>query len=241
MRNLIRGLIPALMLAALPLAPMQANAEVALGISVNFAPPELPVYVQPEIPAPGYLWTPGYWAWAPDGYYWVPGTWVLPPAVGLLWTPGVLGLGRWSLLLARRLLGTPRWILRWRQLWIWLRRCRLRRRLLARSASSCYNRAVCNVRNINVVNVYTRPVAYHGHENRVSFNGGAGGIVARPSRRELSASHERHVAFTGPQRRAGEPGALQYRAARLGQRRSPAHRGDSSAWRVQRSRRGRCS
>ena len=85
MRNLIRGLMSALVLAALPLA---ANASVALGISVNFAPPELPVYVQPEIPAPGYIWTPGYWAWSPAGYYWVPGTWVLPPALGLLWTPG---------------------------------------------------------------------------------------------------------------------------------------------------------
>ena len=91
MRNLIRGLMSALVLAALPLA---ANASVALGISVNFAPPELPVYVQPEIPAPGYIWTPGYWAWSPAGYYWVPGTWVLPPAVGLLWTPGYWGWRR---------------------------------------------------------------------------------------------------------------------------------------------------
>jgi WXXGXW repeat (2 copies) len=47
--------------------------------------------VQPEIPAPGYIWTPGYWAYGTDGYYWVPGTWVQPPAVGLLWTPGYWG------------------------------------------------------------------------------------------------------------------------------------------------------
>ena len=54
-------------------------------------PPELPVYEQPSIPAPGYLWTPGYWASGPNGYFWVPGTWVQPPAVGVLWTPGYWG------------------------------------------------------------------------------------------------------------------------------------------------------
>ena len=51
-------------------------------------PPPLPEYEQPPLPAPGYLWTPGYWAWNNDDYYWVPGTWVEPPEQGLLWTPG---------------------------------------------------------------------------------------------------------------------------------------------------------
>src|SRR5260370_30971026 len=60
-------------------------------VSITIAPPVLPVYVQPAIPGPGYIWTPGYWAYGDDGYYWVPGTWVLPPAVGLLWTPGYWG------------------------------------------------------------------------------------------------------------------------------------------------------
>ena len=63
------------------------------GISVGIAPPPLPVYAQPAIPAPGYMWTPGYWAWGPAGYYWVPGTWVQPPMVGVLWTPGYWGWG----------------------------------------------------------------------------------------------------------------------------------------------------
>ena len=58
-----------------------------VGVSINIAPPALPVYEQPLAPAPGYIWTPGYWAWATGGYYWVPGVWVAPPAVGLLWTP----------------------------------------------------------------------------------------------------------------------------------------------------------
>jgi hypothetical protein len=70
-------------------------AQVAIGISVNFAPPELPVYEQPLCPGEGYLWTPGYWAWDPDygDYYWVPGTWVLAPQPGYLWTPPYWG---WS-------------------------------------------------------------------------------------------------------------------------------------------------
>ncbi len=62
-------------------------------VQATIAPPPLPVYEQPPCPAPGYLWTPGYWAYGPEGYFWVPGTWVLPPAVGLLWTPGYWGWG----------------------------------------------------------------------------------------------------------------------------------------------------
>ncbi len=69
-------------------APSPAAAQVGIEISVQVAPPELPVYDQPPIPDAGYIWTPGYWAWnEPVGYYWVPGTWVQPPAVAVLWTP----------------------------------------------------------------------------------------------------------------------------------------------------------
>src|SRR5215475_4219924 len=66
---------------------------VSVGISVNFAPPELPLYEQPICPGEGYLWTPGYWAWDADydDYYWVPGTWVLAPEPGFLWTPPYWG------------------------------------------------------------------------------------------------------------------------------------------------------
>ena len=197
MRNLIRGLMSALMLAALPLA---ANASVALGISVNFAPPELPVYVQPEIPAPGYIWTPGYWAWSPAGYYWVPGTWVLPPAVGLLWTPGYWGFvdgaylwhgGYWGPHVG--FYGGINYGCGYGgvgyQGGYW------------HGHDFMYNRAYSNVRNINVTNVYNRTIVNNGSVTRVSFNGGAGGIAARPSRTELAAVHERHVAFTSDQRR----------------------------------------
>src|SRR6516225_11365812 len=61
-------------------APAPDYAQDSGGIAVDVAPPPLPVYDQPPIPAPGYIWTPGYWAWDDaTGYYWVPGTWVLPP------------------------------------------------------------------------------------------------------------------------------------------------------------------
>ena len=196
MRKLIRGLLPALMLALLPLA---APASVAIGISVNFAPPALPVYVQPEIPAPGYIWTPGYWAWGPGGYYWVPGTWVLPPAVGFLWTPGYWGwaggayfwhAGYWGphvgfyggINYGCGYYGAGYEGGYWRG-----------NRFL-------YNTSVNNVHNISVTNVYTRPVVHTAPVSRASFNGGAGGIMARPSPSELSAVHERHVGFTGAQR-----------------------------------------
>ena len=56
------------------------------------------------------------------------------------------------------------------------------------------------MRNINVTNVYTRTVVNTAPVSRASFNGGTGGIVARPSPAELSAEHERHVGYTGPQR-----------------------------------------
>ncbi len=60
----------------------------SITVKAELAPPPLPDYVQPLCPGDGYLWTPGYWAWASSGYYWVPGVWVLPPAIDLLWTPG---------------------------------------------------------------------------------------------------------------------------------------------------------
>jgi hypothetical protein len=69
--------------AALPVASSHAQG----GISINIAPPLLPVVEQPPAPVDGYIWTPGYWAWGNVGYYWVPGVWVAPPAVGMLWTP----------------------------------------------------------------------------------------------------------------------------------------------------------
>jgi len=81
-----------LLLAAILFAiPVSSFAGVF--ISVGFAPPVLPVYVQPVCPEPGLMWTPGYWAYGADGYFWVPGAWVPAPYVGALWTPGYWGWG----------------------------------------------------------------------------------------------------------------------------------------------------
>ena len=63
-----------------------------------------------------------------------------------------------------------------------------------------YNRSVNNIRNVNITNVYNRTVINNNTTiNRVSFNGGHGGITARPSVQELVAAHERHVPPTAMQ------------------------------------------
>ncbi len=76
---------------ALLLSLVPASSHAGVFISVGFAPPVLPVYEQPPCPQPGWMWTPGYWAYGQDGYYWVPGTWVPAPYEGALWTPGYWG------------------------------------------------------------------------------------------------------------------------------------------------------
>lgn len=80
----------ALLLTMLSLA-VAATSFGALIITV--VPPVLPVYTLPVCPQPGFLWTPGYWAYDDPavGYYWVPGVWLAPPAPGLLWTPPYWG------------------------------------------------------------------------------------------------------------------------------------------------------
>ena len=89
--NQIKRLLPVAVYAALlGVLPQAVPAQVF--ISVRIGPPALPIYTQPPCPVPGYLWTPGYWAYGPMGYYWVPGVWVAPPRIGLLWTPGYWGL-----------------------------------------------------------------------------------------------------------------------------------------------------
>ncbi|MFZ0498853.1 MAG: hypothetical protein WAM52_06945, partial [Steroidobacteraceae bacterium] len=193
----LRGLIPALALAALPAI---SSAALFVGVSVNVAPPALPVYVQPPCPEPGYLWSPGYWGWNDGAYYWVPGTWVEPPEVGFLWTPGYWGWQEGAFLWHAGYWGPHvgfyggvnygfgydgagfaggYW----------------------RGNAFMYNRAVVNVGPTFVTNVYSRTDVYHGAYQHVSFNGGPGGVVAHPSRSQLAAAHEHHVAFTSVQQR----------------------------------------
>ena len=82
----LRTLLLALVVSLIPAASFGG-----VFISVNFAPPVLPVYDQPPCPEPGLIWNPGYWAYDEDGYYWVPGTWVPAPYAGALWTPPYWG------------------------------------------------------------------------------------------------------------------------------------------------------
>src|SRR5258708_19931459 len=67
--------------------PILSAAGGGVFVSVAIAPPLIPVYAQPIVPAPGYIWTPGYWAYGSAGYYWVPGEWLLPPYVAAPSTP----------------------------------------------------------------------------------------------------------------------------------------------------------
>lgn len=185
------------MLAALMLcAPLVCAAQV--GISITIAPPPLPVYEQPAIPGPGYLWTPGYWAYGPDGYFWVPGTWVMPPEQGLLWTPGYWGWsdglfvwnqGYWAPAVGfygglNYGFGYPG---RGYEGGYW------------RDRQFYYNRAVNNVTNVQVQNVYSKTVINNVTVNKVSYAGGPGGVAARPSAQEEQAARQRHMPPTSVQ------------------------------------------
>jgi hypothetical protein len=52
-----RWLLLALLLSLIPV-----SSQAQLLISVEIAPPVLPVYVQPICPEPNLMWMPGYWA-----------------------------------------------------------------------------------------------------------------------------------------------------------------------------------
>ncbi len=191
MRNrFLRGFLPALALAALAAMPGVSSAGVFVGVSVDIAPPPLPVYVQPPCPQPGYLWVPGYWGWNDGAYYWVPGTWVLPPGVGLLWTPGYWGwdggvylwhAGYWGPQVG--FYGGVDYGFGYDGVGFvggyW------------RGRTFFYNRAVMRVGPRFGRNVYYHPVAHHAAYTHVSFNGGPGGIVARATRAQMAAARMR--------------------------------------------------
>jgi WXXGXW repeat (2 copies) len=175
-----------LMLATMA-APTKASASV--GIFVSFGPPAIPVYVQPMCPGPGYIWTPGYWAWDPDyGYYWVPGTWVMAPFIGAMWTPGYWGWynggymwypGYWGT--AVGFYGGINYGFGYTGFGYyggyW------------RGGRYFYNREV-NHLGPNFVNVYRQRVVVR-EGPRISFNGGRGGIDARPTSAQMAAERTR--------------------------------------------------
>lgn len=183
-------------LALLPLPAAQAQVSIGVGISVGFAPPPLPVYMQPALPAPGYIWTPGYWAYDGDGYYWVPGAWVLPPAIGMLWTPGYWAYydnfyrwhpGYWGPRVG--FYGGVNYGYgyggigfvggRWD------------------NGRFAYNRAVVNFGRKHVTNVYNNTVIVHQNtivnRTRTSYNGGANGIRRQATAREVRMANEQRL------------------------------------------------
>jgi hypothetical protein len=193
----LRGRSVRTLLLALGTLCLSAAAFGQVGVAITIAPPELPVYDQPVCPGDGYIWTPGYWAWGDGDYYWVSGFWVLPPEVGFLWTPGYWGWGNGGFFFNEGFWGLSvgfygginygfgyfghgyeggRWD----------------------NGHFFYNTAVNHV-DVNVIhNVYnTRVSAPTG--GRVSYNGGQGGIEARPTPQEEAAAHERHAPPVGAQ------------------------------------------
>src|SRR6266436_1205865 len=54
---------------------------------VTEAPPAPQVEVRIEAPGPGYVWTPGYWAWH-GRWVWVGDRWIFPPHRRAYWVAG---------------------------------------------------------------------------------------------------------------------------------------------------------
>ena len=157
-------------------------------LEADAPPPPLPTYQQPEAPGPNYIWTPGYWNYAPVGYYWVPGAWVFAPYPGALWTPAYWGFfgnryrfypGFWGphigfyggINYGFGYTGTGYHGGYWN------------------GNNFYYNRAVNRINVTRITNVYNRTVVVNN--NRISYNGGRGGLSARPQSAEL-------VAMRGP-------------------------------------------
>ena len=198
MRILTRALMCAVVLM------MVSRASFAqLQISVSFGPPALPVYDQPPCPGDDYIWTPGFWGWDADDedYYWVPGTWVEAPEPGLFWTPPywawadghyVFYDGYWGphvgfyggIDYGFGYFGDGFEGGRWDR------------------GHFYYNRSVTNV-NVTVVhNVYNTTVVHNTTVvNRVSYNGGNGGVNARPTARDEEAARDHHVERVAAQTR----------------------------------------
>ena len=186
----LRSLLFALVLLAISAA---ASAQIGFGVSIRIAPPELPVYDQPIAPGDGYIWTPGYWAYGDDDYYWVPGTWVMAPQVGYLWTPGYWGGDGDGYIFHEGYWGPEvgfygginygygygghgyeggRWD----------------------NGHFDYNQSVSHVDVSRNRNVYNTRVDDNNRGNRVSYNGGNGGVQERATSQEDSAGRGRHIA-----------------------------------------------
>ena len=160
-------------------------------VQASEPPPELPVYAQPACPDVGYIWNPGYWSWGQYGYYWVPGVWVLAPYTGALWTPPWWGFFG----------GHYRW-----HHGYWGSHVGFYGGIPYGYGYTgqgyhggywdhdrfMYNRSVTNINSTHITNVYNVRVV-NVVNNRVSYNGGRGGLNVRPTPSEFAAMREPHV------------------------------------------------
>lgn len=189
-----RWILLALLLCAIP-----ASSYAGVFISVGFAPPVLPVYVQPPCPQPGLMWTPGYWGYGPDGYYWVPGAWVPAPYEGALWTPPYWGYegalyvyhpGYWGMHVGYY--GGVNYGFGYMGIGfvggMW------------RGHEFAYNTAVVRVNETVIHTTYVdRTIVERNtivNDRHVAFSGGPGGIRHDPTPEERMAEHEQHVGPT---------------------------------------------
>ena len=178
-----------LLLLTVVMLVMPATSSAGILLSIGIAPPLLPVYEQPLCPGEGYIWTPGYWAYDDvDGYFWVPGTWVLIPEPGFLWTPGYWGWGDGVFVFHEGYWGPHigfyggidygfGYVGFGYQGGYW------------DHDHFFYNRAFNHVDHVTYV--YNKTVVVN--RTYVSYNGGAGGINARPRSEEEQAMRERHI------------------------------------------------
>ena len=123
---------------------------------------------------------------------WVPGTWVMAPETGLLWTPAYWGWrgngyvfygGYWGqqvgfyggISYGYGYFGDGYEGGRWQ------------------NGQFFYNRSVNNVNVTNIHNVYNTTVTNSTTVNRVSYNGGSGGLSARPTPQQEAVAPEKHI------------------------------------------------
>jgi hypothetical protein len=183
-------------LSTLTLIGSLAQAQVLIRITTP--PPPLPVYVQPVVPGPDFIWVPGYWAWGEFGYFWVPGTWVRAPAPDLLWTPGYWA---WS-----------EGVYVWRAGY-WGPRVGFYGGVnygfgytgvgyhggYWRDRVFVYNTAVTRIGAVGITNVYNKTVVNSMTVTNVSYNGGPSGLKAQPTAQEQAVSLDKHVPPTALQ------------------------------------------
>jgi len=198
--KLIRSTRLFLLAALLSIVPASSFAGVF--VSINIAPPVMPVYEQPICPQDGYLWTPGYWAYGEFGNYWVPGAWVPAPQPGYLWTPPYWGWNNGVYVFNQGYWGTHvgyyggvnygfgymgvgfaggEW----------------------RGGVFAYNTAVMHVNTTIIHNTYVNETIVHNttivNNNHVAYSGGPGGIKHEPTPEEKQYTAEKHVPPTAVQ------------------------------------------